>query len=39
MIQMLGSEHFRNKIATQLNRRASPLPKGGDRKSGKQGKP
>ena len=35
---VLGSEHFREKIATQLNRRASPLPKGGDRKSGKQGK-
>jgi putative transposase len=36
---VLGSEHFREKIATQLNRRASPLPKGGDRKSGKQRKP
>ena len=36
---VLGSEHFREKIAIQLNRRASPLPKGGDRKSGKQRKP
>ena len=36
---VLGSKHFKNKIATQLNRRTSPLPKGGDRKSGKQGKP
>ena len=35
---VLGSEHFRNIIAPQLNRRASPLPKGGDRKSGIQGK-
>lgn len=35
---VLGSEHFRGEIATQLNRRASPLPKGGDRKSGKQRK-
>ncbi len=34
---VLGSEHFREKIANQLNRRASPLPKGRDRKSGKQG--
>jgi len=33
---VLGSEHFKSKIAAQLNRRASPLPKGGDRKSGKQ---
>lgn len=30
---VLGSEHFRNKIAAQLNRRTSPLPKGGDRKT------
>ena len=35
---VLGSEHFRNIIAAQLNRRASPLPKGGDRKSEKQRK-
>lgn len=32
---VLGSEHFRMKIAAQLNRRASPLPKGGDRRSEK----
>lgn len=31
---VLGSKHFRDKIAMQLNRRASPLPRGGDRKSG-----
>lgn len=33
---VLGSEHFKKKIATQLNRHASPLPKCVDRKSGKQ---
>lgn len=32
---VLGSENFKKAIATQLNRRASPLPRGGDRKSGK----
>lgn len=31
-----GSEYFRNIITTQLNRRASPLPKGSDRKSGRK---
>jgi len=36
---VLGSEHFKGKIAAQLNRRASPLPKGGDRKSGEYRKP
>jgi putative transposase len=30
---VLGSEHFRDKIAMQINRRANPLPKGGDRRS------
>ena len=30
---VLGGEHFRGEIAAQLNRRASPLPKGGDRRS------
>ncbi len=35
---VLGSEHFKEKIASQLNRRASLLTKGGDRKSGKQGR-
>jgi putative transposase len=35
---VLGSKHFKDIIAAQLNRRASPLPKGGDRKSGIQGK-
>lgn len=30
---VLGSKHFKTKIATQLNRRAAPLAKGGDRKS------
>lgn len=35
---VLGSEHFKDKIATQLNRRASPLPKGGDRKSAQREK-
>lgn len=30
---VLGSEHFMSLIAAQLNRRASPLPKGGNRKS------
>ncbi|MDP2751952.1 MAG: transposase [Rhodocyclaceae bacterium] len=30
---VLGSEHFKNMIETQLNRRTSPIPKGGDRKS------
>ncbi|MFA7241925.1 MAG: transposase [Sulfuricellaceae bacterium] len=30
---VLGSEHFKKTIAPQLNRRASPLPRGGDRKS------
>lgn len=33
---VLGSEHFKSKIAAQLNRHASPLPKGGDRKSGQR---
>ena len=35
---VLGSEHFKSLIASRLNRRADPLPKGGDRKSDKQGK-
>ncbi|PHS31697.1 MAG: transposase [Methylophaga sp.] len=30
---ILGSQHFKNKIEQQLNRRINPLPKGGDRKS------
>ena len=30
---ILGSQHFKDKIERQLNRRISPLPKGGDRKS------
>lgn len=30
---VLGSEHFKQKIATQLNRRIDKLAKGGDRKS------
>jgi putative transposase len=30
---VLGSGHFRDRIAAQLNRRASPLSKGGDRRS------
>lgn len=30
---VLGSEHFKQKIANQLNRRSDKLPKGGDRKS------
>jgi len=29
---VLGSEHFLDKIAAQLNRRASPLPKGGNKR-------
>jgi len=33
------SVHFKDKIATQLNCRASPLPISGNRKSGKHGKP
>jgi len=33
---VLGSELFKSRIAAQLNRRASPLPKGGDRKSGQR---
>jgi len=32
---VLGSEQFKSRIAAGLNRRTSPLPKGGDRKSGK----
>lgn len=32
---VLGSENFKKAIAIQLNRRTSPLPRGGDRKSGK----
>jgi putative transposase len=35
---VLGSEHFKQMIETRLNRRASPIPKGGDRKSVKYGK-
>jgi putative transposase len=31
---VLGRAPFKDKIAAQLNRRTSPLPKGGDRKSG-----
>ena len=30
---VLGSEHFKQKIASQLNRRSDRLAKGGDRKS------
>jgi putative transposase len=30
---ILGSQHFKDKIEQQLNRRLTPLPKGGDRKS------
>ena len=30
---ILGSQHFKDKIEQQLNRRINPLPKGGDRKS------
>ena len=30
---VLGSEHFKAKIAAQLNRRATPAARGGDRKS------
>jgi len=30
---ILGSQYFKDKIERQLNRRISPLPKGGDRKS------
>ena len=30
---ILGSQHFKDKIELQLNRRISPLQKGGDRKS------
>lgn len=30
---VLGSDHFKSQVAEQLNRRASPLAKGGDRKS------
>jgi len=30
---VLGSEHFKQKIANQLNRRTDKLAKGGDRKS------
>ena len=30
---ILGSQHFKDKIKLQLNRRISPLSKGGDRKS------
>lgn len=30
---VLGSSHFKEQIGRQLNRRAVPLPKGGDRKS------
>ena len=30
---VLGSEHFKQKIADQLNRRSGKLAKGGDRKS------
>jgi len=30
---ILGSEHFKERIATQLNRRGDKLAKGGDRKS------
>ncbi|TQV64184.1 MAG: hypothetical protein FNT29_05525 [Halothiobacillaceae bacterium] len=33
---VLGSEHFKSRIAAQLNRRSSPFPKGGDRKSGQR---
>lgn len=35
---VLGSERFSNLVAARLNRRASPLPKGGDRKSEKRRK-
>lgn len=30
---VLGSEHFKQKISDQLNRRSGKLAKGGDRKS------
>ena len=30
---ILGSQHFKDQIEQQLNRRINPLPKGGDRKS------
>ena len=30
---VLGSEHFKQRIAAQLDRRIDPLPRGGDRKS------
>ena len=32
---VLGSRHFKDEIAKQLNRRVSPAAKGGDRKSEK----
>jgi len=32
---VLGSRHFKDKVAKQLNRRVSPAAKGGDRKSEK----
>jgi putative transposase len=35
---VLGSDRFKSMVEAQLNRRASPLPKGGDRKSEKFGK-